>query len=125
MEHSERLQKVLEYKKISAGTLEVEVWGKNGSRLNKILAGQNKMTTFIANKITEYYPDISYMWLLKGEGEMIQNEKAPPIDEDAIVKWIDENFERLYNSPKMAKMRQIIELRAINDFLRTKLREAE
>ena len=43
----------------------------NNNQLNAILRKRNSISPQLAFKINEVYPQISFMWLVKGDGEML------------------------------------------------------
>lgn len=70
----ERLERVLEYLRLSKNALGVSIGDKNGMRITNVLTQRNLLSEKLAKDITDVYPSINYSWLLKGEGNMLNDE---------------------------------------------------
>lgn len=66
----ERLAMYLAYKKITAYSFEHSVDVANGY-LKKQLKGKGSIGSDILQRIYQQYPDLDFIWLLTGEGEML------------------------------------------------------
>lgn len=79
----ERLKQYIDFKGISVAAFERSIGMANAS-FGKSLKKQGAIGTDKLENILNIYPDISPMWLLKGEGNMIlTNESAQPAQEPA------------------------------------------
>lgn len=79
----ERLKQYIDFKGISVAAFERSIGMANAS-FGKSLKKQGAIGTDKLENILNTYPDISPMWLLKGEGNMIlTNESAQPAQEPA------------------------------------------
>lgn len=59
--------------------------------LSQILSGRNKkISDEVIAKIHQAYPDLSMMWLLFGEGNMIVGGTAPEVPERPIEEFVDD-----------------------------------
>ena len=77
----ERLKQYIDFKGISVAAFERSIGMANAS-FGKSLKKQGAIGTDKLENILNIYPDISPMWLLKGEGNMIlTNESAQPVQE--------------------------------------------
>lgn len=74
MTDSERLQRVLEFKKLNVAKFAREIGLSNRGVIDHVLKQRNKISEEFASKVIEKYPDINYNWLLNGSGEMINIE---------------------------------------------------
>lgn len=72
MESRERLQKVLDYLKISANKFSKSLDLTRADGVYSILKGVYEISENFALKVVAKYPQISYEWLLYGDGEMIR-----------------------------------------------------
>lgn len=79
----ERLKQYIDFKGISVAAFERSIGMANAS-FGKSLKKQGAIGTDKLENILNIYPDISPIWLLKGEGNMIlTNESAQPAQEPA------------------------------------------
>lgn len=77
----ERLKQYIDFKGISVAAFERSIGMANAS-FGKSLKKQGAIGTDKLENILNIYPDISPLWLLKGEGNMISaNESAQPSQE--------------------------------------------
>ncbi len=65
------LNDLLDYLKISANKLALEIGLKANTAIYHVKNGRNNLSAELANKITSRYPEINYSWLLTGDGEML------------------------------------------------------
>jgi hypothetical protein len=111
----EVLEGLLSYLKISANKLSSEIGLTANTSIYHIKNGRNGISPDLANKIVDRYPEINYIWLLTGEGEMIEgemeqsiaSEPAPEYGMDFLIKENqflkqqilnkDQEIERLWN----------------------------
>lgn len=73
-----RLEKILDYLKISANKLSVEIGLKDNVKVYHIKNGRNEFSPEMSKAIHDRYPEISYKWILSGKGEMLH--KGPESD---------------------------------------------
>lgn len=79
-ESSKRLEELLLHLKMSYNKFAKEIGLKDNVKVYHIKNGRNEISADLANAITATFPQISYQWLLTGNGEMlVQN---TPEDED-------------------------------------------
>lgn len=71
----QRIQAVLKHLRMTKNGLGVSLGDKNGMRFTHIEAGRNGISPQLASDINNNYPQISYDWLLNGEGEMLVETK--------------------------------------------------
>ncbi|WP_435416306.1 hypothetical protein [Polaribacter aestuariivivens] len=65
---------LLEHLKLSANKLSVALGHKNNTKIYHVKNGRNKISSDLAKEITDKFSDISYSYLLTGEGEMLKSE---------------------------------------------------
>ncbi len=73
-----RIRQLISEKKLSAAQFAAEI-GVQRSAVSHLLSGRNKPSLDVILKIKNRFPEISFDWLLLGEGQMdekIENEKA-------------------------------------------------
>jgi len=85
MEDKNRLVEILKHIGARKNTLAKELGYTNGSVFYQIETGRNGISTSLARKITNKYPEINYEWILTGKGTMLVKPKETPVDE-AILK---------------------------------------
>ena len=85
MEDKNRLVEILKHIGLKKNTLAKELGYTNGSVFYQIETGRNGISTSLARKITNKYPEINYEWILTGKGTMLVKPKETPVDE-AILK---------------------------------------
>lgn len=75
MDLNERIVKVIEYSTLSASEFadEVEVQRSN---ISHITSGRNKPSLDFIVKIKDRFPEISWDWLIKGDGEMLSQKNS-------------------------------------------------
>ena len=67
---SDILEKLVSYLKITYSQLARDI-GVTPMRLQHIKSNRNGFSSMLATKIIERYPNISYDWLMTGEGSML------------------------------------------------------
>lgn len=93
----ERIEKMLEYLRITPNKFGTSIGDKNGMRFKYVSDGRNKISEKLAKDIAEAFPRFNYVWILTGEGEMLNEPMERYYNASAIVpKSIDEDA--LYNS---------------------------
>lgn len=106
----DRLQKYLQYNRISAYAFEHQCQLSNGY-LGKQIKGKGTVGSDILEKIKYHYPDVSIIWLLTGKGSMLLSAenspsvKLPPIlneeqqmyftSKEEVIKVMNREIERL------------------------------
>ena len=93
----ERIQNIIDYSKISRRAFGIKLGYRDGTFLFHLLNGRNGISAKLANSIVEVYPEISYKWILAGEGEMIIEPKE---DDSSLKKRLDE-LEKIVHSNKI------------------------
>jgi len=73
---SERILAVINHSKMSRRALGISLGYTDGSFLFHVINGRNGISTKLARKITDVFPEINYDWLLKGEGNMVNKKEA-------------------------------------------------
>lgn len=72
-ETSKRFLHVLKTKDYSGYKLEKENSGITSSQISHIKSGRNQPSTDLIDKLLLFFPDINRVWLLTGEGSMLNN----------------------------------------------------
>ena len=85
-DHSIRLKKVVQYSKMSNRSFGMLIGHSNGTIINNVINGRNGVSVKLANEVCKKLPEISYAWLLAGEGEMLLKKEEP---KDELVKKIE------------------------------------
>ena len=80
MEDKNRLVEILKHIGLKKNTLAKELGYTNGSVFYQIETGRNGISTSLARKITNKYPEINYEWILTGKGTMLVKPKETPVD---------------------------------------------
>ena len=91
-ESPEILADLLSHLKISANKLAFEIGLNANTAIYHIKNGRNGISSELAKKIINRFPEISYNWLLTGEGEILKGEKAKELqanEEQADYKLND------------------------------------
>lgn len=88
----ERMELLISYLKVNGNELAASLGYKRSDRIYHVIRERNGISEGLARDICEVYPQISFDWLTKGEGEMLI--------EDTIVpesKEIPEGSESIYH----------------------------
>lgn len=91
MNASDRLNNLLNYLNINAKSFSEELGYNRPQVVYDIIKGKTKgISESIANKITSVFPEVSKIWLLTGEGNMLKNETVitTEIPEDSTTENI-------------------------------------
>ena len=83
----ERVKKIMEYKKVSANALS-KLLGMPQTTVNNYIKGSRGISFELIEGLAKLYPDISYEWLLTGEGQMLTTANAQgsaPVPSNAIL----------------------------------------
>jgi len=70
-----RIEILLDELKHTKYSLSIALGYVNGSVFHNILNGRNGISTGLANKVVDKFPQINYRWLLRGEGSMLVEPK--------------------------------------------------
>ncbi|MDB9779110.1 hypothetical protein OAB54_02500 [Flavobacteriaceae bacterium] len=96
---------------MSRRSLGIALGYESGFFLLHLLNGRNGISTKLASKVTNLYPEISYDWLLNGIGEMINpHKKENDSQSDQMesierhMKGQDARIERLESEIKALKV---------------------
>ena len=105
-----RIEKLLTYTRQTKYGLSKELGFQNGSVFNNIISGRNGISTRLAKRIINCYPEINYEWLINGMGEMIiadsNKKEGDDIQSDrveqleSIIKGLDARIQLLENKLK-------------------------
>lgn len=76
---AQRILAVIEYSKMSRRALGIALGYADGAFLFHVINKRNGISTKLAKRITNLYPEINFDWLLKGTGEMIIEKEAESI----------------------------------------------
>lgn len=71
MENKDRIDNLLKHLRLSARKLSILLGLNNPQIFYDIKSGKCGISTNLANRIQEKFPEISKSWLLTGEGEML------------------------------------------------------
>lgn len=105
---SEILSELLTHLKISANKLAKEIGLSANTAIYHIKNGRNGISPDLAKKIIHRYPEISYNWLLTGEGSLQKEE-----EKDLGAK--EEKHDYRVSSEEIVSIRR--DIRAVNDNL--------
>ncbi|WP_288896992.1 S24 family peptidase [uncultured Capnocytophaga sp.] len=86
---SKRLEELLLHLKMSYNKFAKEIGLKDNVKVYHIKNGRNEISADLANAITATFPQISYQWLLTGNGEMlVQNtlKEEPEEEEETYLR---------------------------------------
>jgi hypothetical protein len=84
----DRLATYLAYRKITAYSFERTVDVANGY-LKKQLKGRGSIGSDILQRVYESFPDLDFIWLLTGNGEMLRNDieaDIPHFSKDEMIR---------------------------------------
>ena len=70
-EGSDRLKTIIERSGMSKLEFSKSIGLNNSNKINSILNGQSNIKAKVAYLINKKFPELSFRWILKGEGEMI------------------------------------------------------
>lgn len=89
-ESSKRLEELLLHLKMSYNKFAKEIGLKDNVKVYHIKNGRNEISADLANAITATFPQISYQWLLTGNGEMLVQNTPEEEDEeeDELVTFL-------------------------------------
>ena len=80
METSQRIEKLLEYSGLNVNQFAIKIGAKTPQGVRDILSGRtNGISSSMKRKILSCFPEVNPVWLLTGEGEMM-NEASPDPD---------------------------------------------
>lgn len=85
MDKIERILKVIEYSKCSSPSAFASLIGYNQSNLSKIINGKRDVNDNLINAINYKWPEINKIWLLTGEGSMLNDN----IQENAVQNMVN------------------------------------
>lgn len=86
-ESSKRLRELLLHLKMSYNKFAKEIGLKDNVKVYHIKNGRNEISADLANAITATFPQISYQWLLTGNGEMlVQNTPEEEPEEETYLR---------------------------------------
>ncbi|MEZ7526389.1 helix-turn-helix domain-containing protein [Cloacibacterium normanense] len=94
MNINDRFTKILEYSGFTASEFADEIDVQRSS-ISHIISGRNKPSLEFIVKIKNRFPEISWDWIILGQGEMLQNDSALSISESKI------NLEEENSSPDL------------------------
>lgn len=84
---SKRLEELLLHLKMSYNKFAKEIGLKDNVKVYHIKNGRNEISADLANAITTTFPQISYQWLLTGNGEMlVQNTPEEEAEEETYLR---------------------------------------
>lgn len=88
---SERMNALLAHLKMNANELATSLGYKRTDRIYNVINGRNGISSALARDIQKCYSNISYEWLMTGEGEMLKSEENP---ESNIVRITLPNMQK-------------------------------
>ena len=94
MNINDRFTKILEYSGFTASEFADEIDVQRSS-ISHIISGRNKPSLEFIVKIKNRFPEISWDWIILGQGEMLQNNSALSTSESKI------NLEEENSSPDL------------------------
>lgn len=110
MSDSERLNKLLNYLKLSIADLAKALNLANKTRLYNISQGRNGISKDLAKIITDKYTEINFNWLVDGTGQMLKNiaseQPGEYMTKKDMVSMSREVFDILSNLSETVKSQQ-------------------
>ena len=94
MNINDRFTKILEYSGFTASEFADEIDVQRSS-ISHIISGRNKPSLEFVTKIKNRFPELSWDWIILGQGEMLQNNSALSTSESKI------NLEEENSSPDL------------------------
>ena len=94
MNINDRFTKILEYSGFTASEFADEIDVQRSS-ISHIISGRNKPSLEFIVKIKNRFPELSWDWIILGQGEMLQNDSALSTSESKI------NLEEENSSPDL------------------------
>ena len=94
MNINDRFTKILEYSGFTASEFADEIDVQRSS-ISHIISGRNKPSLEFVTKIKNRFPELSWDWIILGQGEMLQNDSALSTSESKI------NLEEENSSPDL------------------------
>ncbi len=101
MEAWERIEKVIEHLGLNKNRFSREIGLSNNVTIGRIIKQKRNPSYGTLRKITNRFPEISYEWLLTGQGEMIKSQPKPKQDITTILK---NSPEQVTNVPSYANL---------------------
>ena len=95
MNDSDKIKAIIDYSRMSKRALGIALGYSNGTYLGFILSGRNGINVKIAKRIADLFPEISYAWLLKGEGEMIIKKEKESNDLGDRIAFLEKHIKGL------------------------------
>lgn len=72
-----RLRQIIIFSGAKSANLFADSIGADQSELSRILSGKRDLSAAFAYKIVKKHKDVSFEWLIDGDGEMLNTEKTP------------------------------------------------
>ena len=89
----ERMELLLSYLQINGNELAASLGYKRSDRVYHVLRERNGISGSLARDICEIYHNISYQWLITGEGSMLTEDTIVP--ESKFIKSEGDEYEEL------------------------------
>lgn len=70
MTSTERIEKFIKFKGLCKHKFELEIGLSNGY-IHNLIKKNSSVGTGILNKIHKYYPELNVLWVITGEGQML------------------------------------------------------
>lgn len=87
----DRIAQFLNHYKLSKNKAGISIGDKNGMRFQYVENGRNGISEKLAADLVRTYPEVSYKWLLTGEGKMLDKEiNDYKIKEDIGLNLVNE-----------------------------------
>lgn len=122
MNTGERILALIDHHKVSKNKFATQMLGLvNGTKLDHLIKGRNDITPEFAKMICSAIPEISYIWLLKGEGEMFKEDttndflNTTNLDVNELAITVLKYEDQLLELPLFKKMIERHSLRMLND----------
>ncbi len=95
MTDSERIAKIVEWSGLSVNAFTLEIGYKKGQSIYNILGkGKGKprhINVNVATKISNRFPEISYAWILTGEGNMLKEQPDNTVANEQLETYEPKN----------------------------------
>ena len=112
----ERLLEVIEYSKMSKNAFAKHIGHSNGTMIYHVLNGRNGISEKLTNEICKKFPEVNFLWLLKGIGKMLFIEKKETPKDDLLerIEFLEEHIKGINARLKLLEQQQDAKLTTPN-----------
>jgi len=112
----ERIRDFIDYTKKTKNALGILIGDANGTRFNHVESGRNNISEKLAVDIVNVFPEVSYQWLVKGEGEMLVSENNLKheniLEIEKVIDYVIKNTSQLLSDSNFKNWYDNIVLKA-------------